>query len=218
MSYQDISGIKAGTDRIPAKGPAAKANSMPVTMATDQPPFTIIIQDASGNPIGTFERTNADGEAPKTDPTVLPTECYPKVFNGTTFDRLRGNTVGMYAVLKADTTGGWTPTHLISAATTNATTVKASAGQVGYIICSNLNASARYLKLYDKASAPTVGSDTPVFTEVLPGSTTGGGIALNIPAGIAFANGISFALTTGIADADTGAVSASEISVNIGYK
>jgi hypothetical protein len=96
--------------------------------------------------------------------------------------------------------------------------VKASAGQVGYIICSNINVAARYIKLYDKASAPTVGSDTPVFTEVLPGSATGGGIALNIPAGISFSNGISFALTTGMAVADTGVVAASEISVNIGYK
>lgn len=115
-----------------------------------------------------------------------------------------------------NTQGGLSIGRLISAATTNATSLKASAGQVYSIYVNNLNAAARYIKFYNKASAPTVGTDTPVATFAIPA-----GGALNITSdtmGLAFATGIAYALTTGIADADTGAVSASEHSVVIGFK
>lgn len=114
---------------------------------------------------------------------------------------------------------GYTPYKLISAGSTNATSLKASAGQVGAVICFNINASPRYLKLYNKASAPTVGTDTPVQVYLIPGNTAGAGHVIPLPnQGLEFTVGIAFALTTGITDADTGAVAASEIIVNIGYK
>lgn len=112
------------------------------------------------------------------------------------------------------TTGGCLINRLVSAATTNATSVKGSAGQVYGVIAVNTNSSARYLKLYNKASAPTVGSDTPVITIALPGS---GGVAFSMAQGIAFSTGIAFALTTGAADADTGAVALSEQLINLLY-
>lgn len=118
----------------------------------------------------------------------------------------------------AHTAGGWTPHRLISAATTNATSLKASAGQVGSIICSNVNAAMRYLKLYNLATAPTVGTSTPVHVIPIPGNTAGAGCVVNFGAGLEFTTGIAYALTTGITDADTGAVAASEITVSIAYK
>lgn len=119
---------------------------------------------------------------------------------------------------QSHTAGGATPYKLISAATTNATSVKASAGQVYSIIATNVNAAVRYLKLYNKSSAPTVGTDTPVQVYALPGATTGGGFTLSIPVGMEFTTGIAFAITTGVADSDTGAVAANEIVVNLTYK
>jgi hypothetical protein len=117
----------------------------------------------------------------------------------------------------AKTSGGFTPGKLISAATTNATSVKGSAGTLGFLAASNINASPRYLKLYDKATSPTVGSDTPVAVFVIPGATTGTGTNLALPTyGLQFTLGIALAITTGVADADTGAVAASEIVVNYG--
>lgn len=112
---------------------------------------------------------------------------------------------------------GWTPARLVSAATTNATSVKASAGQIGFIYAVNLNAAVRYLKLYNKASAPTVGSDTPIATLAIPASTTGAGFMLPIPDGVNFTTGIAYATTTGVADADTAAVAANEILLFLGY-
>lgn len=114
--------------------------------------------------------------------------------------------------------GGYTPGKLISAASTNATNVKNAAGTIGYVTASNVNAAARYLKIYNKASAPAVGTDIPVHTFIVPGNTAGAGTNIPLPPqGINCSTGISFALTTGIADADTGAVALNELAVNYGY-
>jgi hypothetical protein len=116
------------------------------------------------------------------------------------------------------TSGGLSISRVLSAASTNGTSVKASAGQVYAITAFNTNAAVRYLKLYNKASAPTVGTDTPVLTFAIPGNTAGAGFVINIDKGIAFGTGIALAITTGIADADTGAVAANELVVNTLYK
>lgn len=116
-------------------------------------------------------------------------------------------------------TNGATPGKLVSAATTNATSVKASAGTLYSVSVGSVNAAVRYLKFYNKASAPTVGTDTPVQIFSIPGNTAGAGREVQIPVcGIEFSTGIAFALTTGAADADTGAVAASEIVVSYSYK
>lgn len=118
----------------------------------------------------------------------------------------------------AHTTGGWTPYVLISAASTNATSVKGSAGQVGSIVAFNLNASPAYLKLYNKATAPTVGTDTPVQVYMIPGNTSGAGFVIPPTPGLDFTTGIAFALTTGIAHTNNVGVAANEVIVNLGYK
>ena len=108
-----------------------------------------------------------------------------------------------------------TASNINSAATTNATSVKASAGTVYSVTASNINAAIRYLKFYNKASAPTVGTDVPVITIPIPA-----GGAINIPFGTTghrFTTGIALAITTGAADSDTGAVAANEIKVATAY-
>lgn len=115
--------------------------------------------------------------------------------------------------------GPLTPYKLNSAASTNATSLKASAGILGFAVVTNTNAAVRYFKLYNKASAPTVGTDTPVQVYGIPGATTGGGIAIPLPEkGLGFSTGIAFAIVTGAADADTNAVAANEVIVNLGYQ
>lgn len=116
-------------------------------------------------------------------------------------------------------TGGWLTNQVISAATTNATSVKASSGQVGGWYLSNINAAARYLKLYDLAVAPTVGTSTAKMTIAIPGGgAAGAGANIEFTQGIAFTTGVALALTTGVANTDTGAVAANEIVVNLMYR
>ena len=116
--------------------------------------------------------------------------------------------------MKTADNAGLTPYVLVSAATTNATSVVASPCRVFGLTLTNVNASPRYVKLYDKASAPTVGTDTPKHVYMLPG---GGGIEIERRSGIDFELGLAFATTTGAAHSDTGAVAANEVLVNIDY-
>lgn len=118
----------------------------------------------------------------------------------------------------AGTSGGLTMSKTISAASTNATSVKGSAGQLYSVQVFNTNAAARYLKLFNKATAPTVGSDTPVKVFTIPGNASGSGVVINWDKGLAFGTGIAFALTTGAPDSDTGSVALNEIVVNLDYK
>jgi hypothetical protein len=105
--------------------------------------------------------------------------------------------------------------RLLSAAgTTNATNIKDSAADLYTIIGNNARASISYLKLYDKAAAPTVGTDVPLVTIALPASLP---FALDFP-GLSFGLGLGYAFTTAAADADTGALTAADITaLNIIY-
>lgn len=112
----------------------------------------------------------------------------------------------------------YTPGKIISAATTNLTQVKVGSGYIGSLCLFNLNATQnRYLKVYDSAS-PTVGTTVPVQTYPIPANT--GGSGSNIPLcglGLAFANGIAFAITANLADNDATAIAAGEVVVNYGW-
>jgi len=99
--------------------------------------------------------------------------------------------------------------RVLAAASTNPTSVKASAGTVEEIVLFNTTAAALYVKFYDKASAPTVGTDTPAFTLQVPANGS-----VIVPAAIAkpFLNGVAYAITGAVADSDTTAVTAGSIT------
>lgn len=102
-----------------------------------------------------------------------------------------------------------------SAASTNASVAKASAGTVYQIFAMNTAAAIRYLKIYNKASAPTVGTDVPVLTIPI---AAGGAVALDYSYGFAFSAGIAYALTVNAADADATAVAAGDVvGLNVVY-
>jgi hypothetical protein len=118
----------------------------------------------------------------------------------------------------ASIAGGATGGKLVSAASTNATNIKNAAGKLLMLTASNVNADERYLKVYNTAGAPTVGTDTPVFTFIIPGNAAGAGTNIPIPStGINFSTGISIALTVEATDAGTTGVAANEIVVNYAY-
>ncbi len=126
-------------------------------------------------------------------------------------------TTPMPVAPNAGTSGGATPATWVSAASTNATVVKASAGQVYSIVVINTTATIYYLKLFDKATTPTVGTDTPIQNYPIPANTSGAGFVVPIPVGMAFSNGISFALTGGIALLDS-SNAATGVAINVSYK
>lgn len=113
--------------------------------------------------------------------------------------------------------GGLSKFHLVGAATTNQTNVKASAGQVYAITAFNTTATPVYLKFHNTAGSPTAGSGV-TDTFLIPGNTNGSGMVINIDKGIAFSTGIAITVVAGIADADATAIGASSVVLNIYYK
>jgi hypothetical protein len=106
---------------------------------------------------------------------------------------------------------------LISTATVNATSVKASGGRITGGILQNTTSSWLYFHLYNKASAPTVGTDVPVSVIGIPPN------GQVLPAEIdgiysdCFTAGIAYGITAGAADTDTTAVTAGAVIVNLKY-
>lgn len=102
-----------------------------------------------------------------------------------------------------------------SAASTNATSVKAAAGTLFSVFVSNINAAIRYLKIYNLAVAPTVGVDVPVLTVPIPAT---GSANINLGAlGLRFSVGIAFALTVEGTNAGATGVAANEIKTALSY-
>lgn len=123
--------------------------------------------------------------------------------------------VGSASLAPSASLGAGTFHRLLSANTTNLTSVKTSAGTINSLTVSNTNASATYfLKIYNKASAPVPGTDTPIHTISLPPGTR----SIDTGAyGIRLATGIAYAITGAVADADTTAIPANEVLVNMSY-
>lgn len=105
--------------------------------------------------------------------------------------------------------------HRVSLASNNAAVIKASAGTVtGWKIYNNTG-HAVYVKLFNKATAPVPGSDTPQNTI---GVDAGLGEVNPTSAGLSFTTGIGISITSGIADSDNTPVAAGDCSVDIFYQ
>jgi len=175
-----------------ASGPGTAAQATRVTYASDGAAVPTRA-DAAGVPLsdgmtnfGPFA-LNAGGA-----PYFVPT--FGAVFNGSTWDRQR-KLNGFSRITSTASTG-------------SPTVAKSSAGDIGTFFGQN-GAAITYLQLYNKASAPTIGTDTPVLTFPIPANAP-----FNAPAGLAstyFGTGIAYAFTTdaaGATAAAAGAVSA----------
>jgi hypothetical protein len=118
-------------------------------------------------------------------------------FNGTSWDRARKANVSKRIAS--------------SAASGNPDFLKASAGELTQVWGQN-GAAITYLQVYNKATAPTIGTDTPIFTYPIAALER---FNLSFPdGGYYFATGIAYAFTTDAA-ATTGASAAAVTSCNI---
>ncbi len=105
---------------------------------------------------------------------------------------------------------------LSSAATTNATSVVGNQTSVFALSASNGGAGSAYVKLYNKATAPTVGTDVPVLTIPVGASAA---VALEFGTlGHLFPLGVGLAITGAFADSDTTAVAAAQVKVILSHR
>ncbi len=116
---------------------------------------------------------------------------------------LIGETIPVATAATTDTTA---TCYLSSAASTNSTNCKSSAGNVYQYALTNTNTTVYYLRMYNTASAPTCSSATGYVASipVPPGVAAGavGGIVIPVSSGQAFSTGISFCLTGGSGSTD----------------
>lgn len=95
-----------------------------------------------------------------------------------------------------------------STADTNPLLVKNASGRLFRITGRNSDAAAgKWLKLYRKATAPVVGTDTPMAAFYLPP----GGFNIDLGAGLYVSTGLAIALTGGAPDNDTTAILVGDI-------
>jgi hypothetical protein len=229
----------AGTPYLTGNGPTG-AGSQRVTIASDNTAFSVnaTLSAETTKVIGTvrnlgnaggitdFAGQNAAQPASSwligaefnTSPTTLTTgNASPLQLDssGKLLVNCTGCSAGSTVGLVPQTSGGVTLSHVVAAASTNATSLKASAGQV-YDACVNSNATYPvYFKLYNKASAPTVGTDVPVR---IVQAQAGVPSCIKTEEGYAFSTGIAWSLSKGITDADATAVLISDATVEISFK
>lgn len=103
-----------------------------------------------------------------------------------------------------------------AAASTNTASIKTSAAKLASIVGYNAATTVRYLKIFNKNGAPTMGTDTPVLNlPMAPSALFTFDLA---DLGIHLGAGLSIGITTGSADKDATAVSANDIvGLNIIY-
>jgi hypothetical protein len=130
------------------------------------------------------------------------------ITSGTVTAAAGTNAIGDVGVqYRANATGAASGTHLVSAATTNATIVKGSPGRVVGWSFGNTNAAWRYVKLHNQTTTPTAGTGVVRTIAIPPNGVN----TFKIEGGIAFATGIGLTTVTGAADADTAAVGLNDI-------
>ena len=111
-----------------------------------------------------------------------------------------------------------TPYFLNSAATTNGALIITGTSGLTSLYATNIGATDAFVKLYNKATAPVVGTDIPEMVIPIPAANAGfpgvaspnlGFIALRFPLGL------GIAVTGGAADTDTTAVAAGQVKVKL---
>lgn len=116
----------------------------------------------------------------------------------------------------ATSTQPFTPTAniLSSAATTNGTVVKASAGTLYSIVLTNTGAANAFFKLHNSTTI-TVGTTAVASCVTVPPSGT---VSVEYGAlGMRYGTGICYSITNLVADADTTAVTLNQVKVNLSY-
>ena len=107
-------------------------------------------------------------------------------------------------------TTGSNPIHTIAAAAANqdAKVLSLVPCLITSIQLCNVATTNRFVKLYNKATAPT-SADTPVKVLLAP---AGGGNNPPLNANLALSAGLAIRITTGMADSDTGTVTAGDVA------
>lgn len=199
-----IDGAVHGED---AAGVAPTSNPVLVG-GTDGALVRTKLLDASGRAI--VVGGAASGAAPAGNPVLVAG------WDTANVQRLATTTAGQVRVIsEASANNGASQHRKRAAATNNATNVKATSGKLYGVHVSNPSGAVRYLKIYNKATAPdpTI-PDTPIMTILVP---AGGTVEQNWGVGISLGVGIGYLMVQGEADNDNTACAAGDLHLTLVY-
>lgn len=138
----------------------------------------------------------------------------PIVINGGSL-----TTVGtLSAITNAGTPAAPTNFFLNSLSSTNGSLIIAGTVGIQSFYATNIGATVAYVKLYNKATAPTVGTDVPEMIIAVPPLASGVPGVATFPIGfngLRFNLGLGLAITGGFADTDTTAVAAGQVKIKL---
>jgi hypothetical protein len=118
----------------------------------------------------------------------------------------------------AHAAGGASSYQSISAAAVLSAVIKASAGKVHSLQVFNVNAAARFVRLYNQTGAPGTGDTANILWRgIIPGNAAGAGFVVQFPKGKDFPTGIGIRASAAVADNDATVLAANELFFNVDY-
>lgn len=109
---------------------------------------------------------------------------------------------------------GTTVSKVLAAATTNATLVKSTAARLYSYHLTNTTAAAKFVRLYNLTTAPTVGTSVPALVIPIPPNAS---VIVDHTVPVTFSTGMSYSITGAFADLDATVVAAGDVVGHILY-
>jgi len=115
----------------------------------------------------------------------------------------------------ASTTSSATTLYSVnSLATTNAANIKASGANLYGLSVMNTSNATRYIRLYNLATAPVVGTSVPIIVVAVPATSSK---EVQYTPALRFATGLAVSITSGAPVLNTGVVVAGDVQLTISY-
>lgn len=185
----------------------------------EQTPRVVLFNTAQGSNLKIFEENLSDCTDSEGTPFTLSTFLtFAATYFGTSSSSSSPGTVTVSGIVDVKNVQKAYPFKLISEASTNSNNISNAPDTKLYLVSAiGLTSTVRYLKIYDKATAPIVGTDVPLLTIPVPANTQGAGIVIPFTTPVNLGDGLGIAITSGSADNNTGAVGAGDVIVNLTY-
>ena len=125
------------------------------------------------------------------------------------------NTTGTFTSINASATSASTVFYTInSAATTNGANIKSSGANFYGLSAMNTSASTKYIRLFNLATAPTVGTSVPIMVVAIPATSSK---EMQFVPALRFGTGLAVAITGGASATDSTAVAAGDVQLLVSY-